>query len=315
MFTKYVPRPLKEAKPTLFLEVTKEMNDQETLGKRLKIQRKLKAVPVWLWSPRILIEDANGKTYELKEIEEAKDKHKDIPFPVRCSWRWLKPEELPSGGKVGKMPQALWWKKVGLLDNSALRSVTMRLHARMHHCNQQVVLLTQGMIKDSENALATGTTFEENTMDWEMEMAHDVLRDIDDLLVLKFYCGGIDLSIGTLAQAAACPWDVFLESYLNGRNGALNCDNKTGKRRELVLAAAKGIDGLEQLYQHLVHRIDANDMLFFKVMLLALNGVTAAAQFTWSDYMVPAITPPTTSPVPTWQNQILDVYNNITGGN
>lgn len=284
-------------------------------------------MPKRLWSPRILIEDANGKTYELKEIEEAKDKHKDIAFPVRCSWRWLKPEELPSSGKVGKMPQALWWKKVGLLDNSALRAVTMRLHARMHHCNQQVVLLTQGMIKDSENALATGTTFEQNTMDWEMEMAHDVLRDIDDLLVLEFdlplgqsgvsalISTGMSVSIGTLAQAAACPWDVFLESYLQGRNGALNCDNKTGKRRELVLAAAKGIDGLEQLYQHLVHRIDANDMLFFKVMLLALNGVTAAAQFTWSDYMVPAITPPTTSPVPTWQNQIGDIYNNITGGN
>merc|ERR1712129_352345 len=99
------------------------------------------------------------------------------------------------------------------------------------------------------------------------------------------------LSIGKLAQAAGCPWEVFLEAYMTGRNNALALptDNMAAKRRELVLAAAKGIDGLEQLYQHLVHKIDANDLLFFKVALLGLNGLTAVAQFTWSDYVVPTI--------------------------
>jgi len=166
------------------------------------------------------------------------------------------------------------------------------------------------MIQDSENALATSTTFEDNTMEWEMEMAYDALRDIDDLLVLDFRCASRFVNIGKLAQAAGCPWDVFLESYMSGRNSALANDTcVAAKRRELVLAAAKGIDGLEQLYQHLVHKIDANDLLFFKVALLALNGVTAVGQFAWSDYVVPVMTPVTTTPPPTFVAQVFDIYN------
>merc|ERR1711862_815157 len=142
--------------------------------------RKLKAVPTKLWEPRVLIKDASGKTYSLKAIEDATDGCKDIAFPVDVSWQWLTPDGLPKGNWKDK----LWWKRMGLVSNVDLRSLSMRLHARMHHCSQQVILLTQGIIKDTEQALATKSSLHEQTEECEMEMAFDALTDIDDLLVL-----------------------------------------------------------------------------------------------------------------------------------
>jgi len=268
--------------------------------------RKNKAVPRRLWEPRLSIKDASGGIYTLTEVETSADRCKGMHFPVEVDWIWLPPDELPQKIYRASWKDSLWWKKTGLTDNVSLRSFSMRLHARMHLLDQEVVLLTQGMIKDTENALLTETSLQEQTEHAEMEMALDALKDIDTLLVLEFDCGGHNLNIAQLAKAAGCPWDAFLEGYMHGRNRALRCTTG-GKRRELILAAAKGADGLEQLYQQLVSKIDANELLLFKLVLIATNGITCAAQFAWSDFLVPAMNPPTTTALPTWQQQIADL--------
>merc|ERR1719253_1076019 len=123
------------------------------------------------------------------------------------------------------------------------------------------------------------------------------MTDVDDLLTLDFFfrSGEPSITIGELAQAAGIPWEAFLMSYMQGRNSALSC-NTSGRRRELILAAAKGADGLEQLYLQLVNKIDANELMIFKLALILCNGLTCAAQFAWSDFLVPVIDPPTTTP-------------------
>ena len=113
------------------------------------------------------------------------------------------------------------------------------------------------------------------------------------------------MSIGELAQKAGCPWEVFFESYVCGRHSAVMCATE-GRLRELQLAAAKGVDGLEVLTRHLLHQIDANDMLMFKGGLLALTALTCVCQFAWSDFVVPRMDSAT--PMPSWQQQIADLH-------
>lgn len=302
-------KPYVPPKPTDFFTYTKEENDVESIGEKLKGMRKLKAVPIKIWEPRVQIQDAAGKKYSLKALEKAEDGCKNMAFPVEVTWLWLNPNEFEKKNWKGPV----WWKKMGLLDNISLRSFSMKVHARMQLIEQEVILLTQGMIKDQEKALASKTSLHAQTDEVEMEMAIDALTDIDDLLTLDFKCGDKFLTIGEVAQAAGVPWEAFLDAYMAGRNSALKCDTN-GRRRELILAASKGSDGLEQLYQQLVSKIDANELIIFKVALIVCNGLTCAAQFAWSDFLVPALDPPTTTPLPTWQLQIANLANAAGGG-
>jgi len=188
----------------------------------------------------------------------------------------------------------------------------MKCHARLHLVNQQLRHLTEGMIMDTYKAVEEGVEQSRKTEPWEIEMALDLLRDIDDLLVLPFDCGGYKLSISDLVQIAGCPWDVFVDSYANSRTGAVRCEGD-GRRRELLLAAAKGVDGLEVLIQYVANKIDANDLLWFKGALIAMNLLTCAASFAWGwtyirlGEVAPEFTSTTT--VPSWQDQIKHIYD------
>jgi len=137
------------------------------------------------------------------------------------------------------------------------------------------------------------------------------LTDIDDVLCKDFDCNNTKYTIGQVAQAANCPWDAFLDSYMEGRNIALKCFT-SGRRRELILAAAKGADGLEQLYQTLMFKIAANDQLIMDLALLCISSLTCAGQFLWSNQVEPEVFP---TEAPTWQTQIQHLFNrNFTGG-
>jgi len=216
-----------------------------------------------------------------------------------------------------KKKGTFWFYKTGLTVNESLRSVTMRFHARLHHVRRHVAFLTDGLIKDTHDAVSSGKHVEDFIVSSEIEQTLDVLRDIDDLLALDFkrdtrvdwWTGETIthyMSIGELAQIAACPWEPFIDSYVSSRHKALTCKAVARRRRELILAAANGVDGLEVLVRHLENKINANDLLLFKTTLLFLNGLSCFAQFAWSDYVMPLMT--TTTPVPSWQQQIEDLH-------
>merc|ERR1712032_1426832 len=103
---------------------------------------------------------------------------------------------------MGNWKDRLWWKIKGLMSNTDLRSLSMRQHARMHHLSRQVILLTDSFITDTEQALVTKTSVQEQTEEHEWEMVLDALTDIDDLLVLPFRCGDKRFTISDIAQAA-----------------------------------------------------------------------------------------------------------------
>jgi len=100
-----------------------------------------------------------------------------------------------------------------------------------------------------------------------------------------------ELTISEVAQASGCPWTEFLESYVKQRNTAVNYwtyidgghFSKGMIRKELVKAVCKGSDGMDQIFNHIVLRIQQNDGLLFQVLLLVLNGITVVGQFAWGE--------------------------------
>lgn len=293
----------KEAQPTHLFLYTKDENDATSLGKKLKQSRKSKLVPTSLWTPRLQIVDASDTSHELKTIEDHKD-CSHMHFPVRVAWHWLSPDELPQGDRRDK----IWWKVMGLFANNELRKFSMVFHARMRIIDINVKMLAKAHHKDQERALENRTSLEDETQEAEMELAIDTLRDIDDLLRLDFRCDGHKYTFGEVAEAGSCSWEAFLESYMNNRNDALNCKTDQ-RRRDLIGAAIKGTDGLELLYQQMVHRIDDNDLMVFKFLVIFVNSLTALAQFFWSDYIVPRVKDP-----PKWQQQIAEIAASTSGG-
>merc|ERR1712107_270074 len=100
---------------------------------------------------------------------------------------------------MGELPQESWWGivwfyKMGLLNNHALRSISIRFHARLHHCHQHVALMTEQLIScDRPFAVAAKLgaledkhkTMKASDMNsyevWAHQELHECLRDIDDL--------------------------------------------------------------------------------------------------------------------------------------
>merc|ERR1719453_1966919 len=122
------------------------------------------------------------------------------------------------------------------------------------------------------------------------------------------------MTVAELCQRAGCPWQAFFEGYLQGRSNAIKSLHKllkTGKkesptqlRQEIVLAASKGMDGLDHLMRSLELKCGANDMLAFKLCTMMFSGCTFLAQFfPWGDY----ISTDLASPI--WQTQIGELHS------
>merc|ERR1740130_2142174 len=98
-----------------------------------------------------------------------------------------------------------------------------------------------------------------------IEMTLDALRDIDNLFLMEFTCGNRRLSLLTLLQFYPCPWAPFVRSYLDavyegvtfggyapGNGGVIPV---AGKRKALLNAACKGVNGLDLLISTLARKI------------------------------------------------------------
>lgn len=256
----------------------------------------------------MLIKDASNNEFTLEAIEDPVG-CRQIVFPVEVSWQWVTPDELPKAGWKDK----IWWKTMGFFANHELRGYSMRFHARLQLLVRKVTRLTDGFIRDHDTALMRGSSLVQETNDQAIDMAIEVLTEVDDLLLLGFRCRSGNLSIGEVADAAGCSWSIFLEAYMTNRNNALQGTDDLHERRDMIGAAIKGVDGLELLFQQLVHQIDNNDLMAFKLWILFVNAITCLAGFFWSDYIVPEINPPKPTPMPTWQGQIAHMFN-ITRG-
>lgn len=315
------------AEPTELFEYSEAEHKKKTIGEQLQEMRKPKLVPFRMWEKRVQIKDATGKVYSLSQWTEGKNNffkavavdvqdHEETHdpakavFPLRVFWRWLEPDEIPSI----TWKDNVWWSVTGLFNNQDLRAFSMKFHSRLVNIDQKVKKLSKGLVADKEKTIRCNTTMVEETDFWEMSLAIDTLTDFDDLLCLGFACDGHDRVINEVLESAGCSWETFFEAFMKDRNGAL-LEEGTERRTALVNAATKGADGLELLFQQLLDRIHQNDMMVFKLLLLLCNGVTCVAQFAWSDYLVPIIRPTTTTttPVPTWQTQIADIFNSSSG--
>jgi len=277
---------------SLLFSYAEEENIEKPLGKKLGEMGTLKFSPKELWEPRVRILDSSSTEFLLNAIQDPKA-HKDIAFPVKVMWCWLSPENFPQV----QWRDVIWWKVMGLFANHELREYSMRFHARMQRLNRKVRRLNRKY----------HITDQERSDDMSLEMAIDALMDLEQLISLGLQCDFQSRTIGEVAEAAGCPWRAFLEPYMEHRNNALTCDS-SHRCRELINAAARGTDGLELLFQQLVHKIDMNDLLPFKLLIGFLNITTLAAQFAWSDYVVPLVH------VPIWQKQIAKMHTTSNGG-
>lgn len=313
--------------PTKLFAYTEKANSETPLSKKLLARQVSRLVGTWLWEPQLLITDAFQQEISLSDIVEDLDKdpekwerlvkNRSVRFPVEVSRKWVRP--VASRNWLHRWSDRIWWRVMGLFANHELRAFLLRYHARVQVLLRKAVRLTEIFIHDQEKALVTGKSMDQETSEDELLMALEMISDVDDILCLLFWCDNNKFTIGEFAEAAGFAMTSFLEGYWTSRRNALNLNPDVCHRRaDLINVALKGVDGLQLIHQQLVTRIDNNEYLWFTYGLLFLNGITCAAQFAWSEYLMPIPTWQTqidemADAMPKWQSQIADMYNRSRG--
>merc|ERR1712187_76805 len=111
------------------------------------------------------IEEKGGKEHSLKWVEDHEAYKNKLKFPLKVKWNWLSPYEMKKASTLDRA----WFYWKGLLANEQLRGVSMKCHARLHLVNQQLRLLTEGMIIDTYKAAEEGVEQREQEQTWEIE--------------------------------------------------------------------------------------------------------------------------------------------------
>lgn len=278
---------------------------QENLSKNLERLRNLKEMPQDIWESQIRIKDAQGYDIPMKGLDAlAADQ-----FPCTIHWQWLgKPDIV----KFSYLRAAkFYW--LGLTRNYQLKAAYMQFHAKLRVLSQKAQALTVDWIEDSEWLKEEQRKIQRNRssrrlvvkQDYESEilLAKDTLRLLEALLLYRFQEGQyVSLRGDEFLQMAGCPLDELAAAYLADRDGALNIKSRDVRRRELVKAVVKGVDGFECLCQSLHQRIVENDNLIFKLLLLIINCLTCIAQFIYADHI---------KEKPLWVKQIDAIHGTV----
>jgi len=148
------------------------------------------------------------------------------------------------------------------------------------------------------------STIPEGYNDVEIAAAKDGLRILESLIKREFRSSAGSVTTDQLFQMAGVPFDDFMLIYVRDRDDALEKEDSTERKRELIKALTKGVDGLECMCGYLQEAIDQNDQLLFKIVLMLVNLIGALGQFLYTDYVNK----------PTWRKKIDWIYDIVSVG-
>merc|ERR1712139_35429 len=83
-------------------------------------------------------------------------------------------------------------------------------------------------------------------------------------------------------QMASCPLRDFMYEYIKDRDDALAREDDDERHRAVVDAALKAVAGTEILLASLFDRLNANDQLLFKLILMIVNIMTCIGQYAYN---------------------------------
>lgn len=279
-----------------------EEHTRKTISDQLEEVRQSIDIPIRQWSRHVNVEDAFGNTVQVSDpLHEAN-------FPMTVTWKWLTTDQLAKHSWIARL-KFLWR---GLLDNTQLKAVLLRLKSRLKVLECKAASLVDEMVDDEQelaesvcnqdlNKFRVNAAKSSNMSGIAVDtlMAKDALRSLEALLVHSFTDNkGTSVRADELFQMAGVPFDDFVKIYVRDRNIALTCDIR--HRREVVKIVARGIDMVDCLCLYLQCRIDANDQLLFKLFLLVVNVVTMVSTFIYEDMI---------KMKPIWQKQIQKIFD------
>jgi hypothetical protein len=203
------------------------------------------------------------------------------------------------------------WYWIGLLKNLELRAIHMQLRAKVTTILSNANALNEDLMEDEEKQLeeeaqalrkagksedwisrqtslmrsgSQYSTYEDNAT--EIIQSMRCLQTLEELIKRPWVIHGLlrkyFVTTDELMQWASCPFDEFAEQYISDRDVAMQINDPAERRVELCKATLKGVARFELLCHILNDRINANDTLLFKVLVLCLQVLTTFGQYVWS---------------------------------
>jgi len=184
---------------------------------------------------------------------------------------------------------------LGLTKNMELREIHMALRKKLYTISHEATALSIGGINKQTQRLATTATqlrslrktgvaprmrhshhFQEQTDDdAAIALCRCTLERLESLLLRDWKLEGRlathKFRTTELLSMARCPLDGFVEQYIADRDDALEREGDEEMRVELTKAALKGVAGMEILCASLHDRINQNDEMLFKLLLMFVN--------------------------------------------
>lgn len=123
----------------------------------------------------------------------------------------------------------------------------------------------------------------------DIERAENTLRRLEAFLLHSYHPDPSitdpdpkrEMKTDVLFQMAGCPFTDAMEIYLRRRDAAFKTKNL--RRREILKVIISGTDVVDTLCGYLQSRIDANDQLLFKILLVTMNLLTVLGEYVFKN--------------------------------
>jgi len=197
---------------------------------------------------------------------------------------------------------------IGLTNNTSLKATFLEMHSKLEVLSQRgdtlseewCTLQKERMSMEYYEQFGNSNTERRKQIRHESQLliyeAEDLIRKLEGLLAIDSF-GVLNMKVYKALQMASCPLEQFLENYITRRDDALALpsfpprtfdhhleleatkEQQMLKEKQMVKAAVRSIAQMETLFTSLRVKIDSNDQLLFKVVVVVLQAATVLGQY------------------------------------